>query len=85
MKKVYEVIELYEFDGAQVETTIFNSLKKAKKRFNEIVKREETTTWINSLSKRDTKEIEKQDIYYHAYDSNNYYATTIYIREKEIL
>ena len=92
MKKVYEIIELYEFDGVEIETTIFNTMKKAKEKFEQIIKREEKTSWIRNMLDGDElndpltdSNLEHEETYYYAYDGYNFYATTIYIREKEVL
>lgn len=92
MKKIYEVVELYEFDGVEIETTIFDTMEKAKAKFEQIIKKEEETSWIKNMLNGDelndplsNSELEHEETYYHAYDGYNFYATTIYIREKEIL
>lgn len=92
MKKVYEIIELYEFDGVEIETTIFDTMEKAKVKFEQIIKKEEETSWIKDMLNGDElndplndSKLEHEETYYYAYDGYNFYATTIYIREKEIL
>ena len=80
MNKVYVVIEEYYFDGTETHIEIFGTLAKAKKHFNKVVKREKDKSWIDEYS-----EIESEEKYFHAYDPNDYYETTIYIEEKEIL
>ena len=98
MEKVYVVVEEYVFDGTEINVTIFSTLEKAKEHFNKVVETEEKNSWIadliNELADKENNGfdidnfdsyIEKEDTYYHAYDNNDYYETTIYIEEKEIL
>ena len=80
MNKVYVVIEEYYFDGTETHIEIFGTLEKANEHFNRVVERECATTWID-----EDCDIEREEKYFHAYDPSNYYETTIYIEEKEIL
>lgn len=80
MNKVYIVVEEYYFDGTGTNVEVFETLEKAKKVFNTKVEFEMKNSWIDEYS-----DIEKNEKYFHAYDPNDYYETTIYIEEKEIL
>lgn len=90
--KVYEVIELYTCDITEAHTTIFDTFEKAKNAFDKFVEREEKETWIEGLIKSDKlndplndSEIEHCKDYYHALDVDDFYETTIWIEEKEVL
>ena len=78
-KKVYCVIEEYFFDGTECNVSVFTTYEKAKSYFESKVEFEIQNSWIDEYC-----EFEKESNYFHAYDTNNYYETTIYIEEKEI-
>lgn len=82
MNKVYVVVEEYFFDGTETEITIFDNFEKAKEHFDRVVIRERTNSWVKHLTE---EEMEQEETYFHAYDNNDYYETTIYIVEKEIV
>lgn len=81
INKVYVVVEEYFFDGTETELTIFDTFEKAKECFDKVVIRERTTSWVERLNE---EEMEQEETYFHAYDNNDYYETTIYVVEKEI-
>ena len=78
-KKVYCVIEEYFFAGTECNVSVFTTYEKAKSYFESKVEFEIQNSWIDEYCN-----IEKEGNYLHAYDTNNYYETTIYIKEKEI-
>ena len=80
MKKVYCVMECYQFDGAGADVTVCDTFEKAKEIFEKKVFFEMNSSWIDDYS-----DVEKGDEYFHAYDPNDYYETTIWIVEKEIV
>ena len=80
LKKVYCVMECYQFDGADADVTVCDTFEKAKEIFEKKVLFEMNSSWIDDYS-----DVEKGDEYFHAYDPNDYYETTIWIVEKEIV
>ena len=85
MKKVFEVKMIWFFEGeSDCDTYLFDTFEKAKEKFDKLCLDEENCSWIDDLDEADKNEIEHEDNYYHAYDSNDYYETTILISEKEV-
>lgn len=86
--KVYVLREEYYFEGdVESNCTIFDTFEKAKVAFEERAKIEKEQSWINQLDDEDleTMKSDESDTYLHAYDSSNYYSTTVWVEEKEIL
>ena len=85
MNKVFEVKMTWSFEGDfECDTFLFDTFEKAKEKFDKLCLDEETCSWIADLDEADKNRIDHEEYYYHAYDSDNYYETTIYIEEKEI-
>lgn len=80
MKKVYCVMEYYKFDEADIEVTVCDTFEKAREIFEDKVFFVEYNSWIDKYC-----DIIKVDKYFHIYDPNDYYETTIWIIEKEIV
>ena len=78
--KVYCVIEEYFFDGPGTGIALFSDYEKARECFTKKVEFERQNSWIDDYS-----DIEQSKDYFHAYDPSDYYETTIYIIEKEII
>lgn len=80
MKKVYCVMECYQFDEADIKVTVCDTFEKAREIFEDKVFFVVNNSWIDKYS-----DIIKVDKYFHIYDPNDYYETTIWIVEKEIV
>ena len=86
MEKVYLVIGEYWFDGVESEVEVFASKEDAKKYFKEKVEKEKKESWIKHISEGYMASIEfdLNNLYFHAFGVNDYYETTIYVKEKEV-
>ena len=89
--KVYTVIELYECNGVETKVTLFSSFKQAKDYMESCISREEKDSWIQTMINSENlknletlSSLEHEEKYYHAYNGYNFYATTIWIEEKQI-
>jgi hypothetical protein len=86
MEKVYLVIGEYWFDGVECEVEVFTSKEDAKQYFKEKVEKEKKNSWIKHIADGYMADLEfdLNKLYFHAFSVNDYYETTIYVKEKEV-
>ena len=87
MDKVYIVKEQYTFESTtESRVTIFSTIEKARRKFNEVVEQERKNSWIAELSDvvEDECDFEGGDYYAYLDGRASEYSTDIVIQEKEV-